>query len=218
MIAHTCLYDFLRDQGGFIAGLLTLVAGGLAYFAGRVQATETRKAAAAQVIAILEQKNQAHDDAVAQIQALERQLEERNREIADQQWRAKVEIVRALAAEAGRLRRYASDRLEVAKSKYSAFPDYLIEREYLVSAPYQIKANDVLNRVGVIEFQGTGIMEAATRLNAMIDVLSSAVEFAGMAGELKWGALIGHLENVILTAETLNERLETWEMKNPVVQ
>jgi hypothetical protein len=36
-------YEFLRDQGSFIAGILTLVGGGLAYFAGRIQATATQK-------------------------------------------------------------------------------------------------------------------------------------------------------------------------------
>jgi hypothetical protein len=86
MTLHGCCYEFLRDQGGFIAGLLTLVAGVLAYFAGCVQATATRESAKAQVVAIRDQMNQAHEDAGAQIQALGRQLEERNREIADLQW------------------------------------------------------------------------------------------------------------------------------------
>jgi hypothetical protein len=74
----------------------------------------------------------------------------------------------------------------------------------------------VLNKVNVTDFAGTGIMEAATMLNSMVDVLSSALESAGVAGELKAGALIGHLKNVSTSALMLKERLDVWETNNPV--
>jgi hypothetical protein len=44
-------YDFFRDQGSMIAGLLALIAGVLAYKAGRVQAAQTRGAAVLQIAA-----------------------------------------------------------------------------------------------------------------------------------------------------------------------
>jgi hypothetical protein len=208
-------YQLFQDQGGFIAGLLTLVAGILAYVAGRVQATATRESARAQVIAIRDQKNQAHEDAVAQFQALERQLEERNREIADMRWKEKVEIVRALATESARLDRFGRDRLLIAESRYSPRPEIPIDVNI---APYQMEAHEVLNKVSVVDFRGTGIMPAATHLNAMVEVLSSALESAGVAGELQGCALIGHLKNVVSSAAELKARLETWEINNPVSQ
>ncbi len=213
MTLHSCLYQFLQDQGSFIAGLLTLSAGVLAYVAGRIQASETKKGAVAQVSAILEQKNQAHVDSVAQVQVLKQQLEERNHEIADLQRRERVEIVCALATESARLDRLARDRLLIAESRYVAQGDIPIDVNI---APYHIKARDILNKVGVEDFRDTGIMPAATHLQAMVDVLSSALESAGVAGELKGGALIGHLKNVISAAWQLKERLELWEMNNPV--
>jgi hypothetical protein len=44
-----CLYEFLRDQGSFIAGVLALIAGIMAYRAGRIQATATNTAAEGQL-------------------------------------------------------------------------------------------------------------------------------------------------------------------------
>jgi hypothetical protein len=105
--------------------------------------------------------------------------------------------------------------LVIAQTRYSSQLDTPIDVNV---APYQMTARDVLNRVGVVDFIGTGIMEAATRLNTMVDVLSSALESAGVAGELNGGALMGHLKNVISSAESLRERLETWEANNPVSQ
>jgi hypothetical protein len=203
-----CLYDFFRDQGSIIAGLLALLAGWIA-FRGAMSAAEQ------QVTAIREQKDQAHADAAAQIEALERQLKERNREIADMRWREKVEIVRALATESARLDRFARDRLLLAEGTYGNALGAPFGRNI---APYQIEARDLLNQVGVLDFSGTGIMQAATLLNTMVDVLSSALESAGVAGELHAGALIGHLKNVISTAAALKARLEEWEANNPVPQ
>jgi hypothetical protein len=52
-------YEFFRDQGSIIAGVLALIAGILAYRAGCVQATETRQAAITQVAAAHEQTKAA---------------------------------------------------------------------------------------------------------------------------------------------------------------
>jgi TolA-binding protein len=116
-LSWQCVYDFFRDQGAILAGILALVAGFIA-FKGAIRAAEK------QVAAVLEQKNQAHDDALAQIQALERQIDQRNREITDIRRREKVEIVRALATESARLDRLARDRLQVAEGLYSDRQDF----------------------------------------------------------------------------------------------
>jgi hypothetical protein len=42
---YRALYEFFRDQGSIIAGLLALLAGYLAYRAGRAQVVETKRAA-----------------------------------------------------------------------------------------------------------------------------------------------------------------------------
>src|SRR6266478_3344247 len=107
-------YEVLRDQGSFIAGILALIGGGLAYFAGRIQATATRQAAAAQVAAIREQKDLAHKDGLAQIEALERQIDQREREINDMRKRVLVDTFAALVAESARIHRIARDLLIVA--------------------------------------------------------------------------------------------------------
>jgi hypothetical protein len=201
-----CIYDFFRDQGSIIAGLLAVVAGWIAV-------KGTMRAADKQVAAIIEQKNQTHDDAVAQIKAVEQQIDQRNREIADMRRREKVEIVRALATESARLDRLAQDRLQLAEgSSFSDRPDSPFGRDI---SPYTISAHDVLNKVNVTDFAGTGIMEAATILNSMVDVLPSALESAGVAGALKASALIGHLRNVSTSALMLKEKLEAWEANNP---
>jgi hypothetical protein len=184
------VYDFFRDQGSILAGLLALIAGIIA-FKGAIRAADK------QVAAVLEQKNQAHDDAIAQIQALERQLDQRNREIADIRRREKLEIVRALATESARLDRFAQDRLAIAQAMYSDRPDVAIGRDI---TPYTISARDVLNKVNVTDFAGTGIMQAATLLNSMVDVLSSALESAGVSGALKASAW----KRAIATAKTSN--------------
>jgi hypothetical protein len=58
----TPVYDFFRDQGSFLAGIVALIAGVLAYLAGYIQASATRKAA-----------DQAHADHQEQMIAIERQ-------------------------------------------------------------------------------------------------------------------------------------------------
>jgi hypothetical protein len=40
---HSCLYEFFRDQGSIIAGLLALAAGILAYLAGISQSQSIRE-------------------------------------------------------------------------------------------------------------------------------------------------------------------------------
>ena len=62
-----CLYNFVRDQGSILAGLLALLAGWIA-FRGAIRAAKQ------QVTAIHEQKDQAHADAVAQIEAVPQQI------------------------------------------------------------------------------------------------------------------------------------------------
>ena len=71
---HSALYEFFRDQGSIIAGLLALIAGLLAYRAGGVQATATRQAAKMQVQAE-QRKNDREVDTVRKSLAIElRQL------------------------------------------------------------------------------------------------------------------------------------------------
>jgi hypothetical protein len=48
---HSCLYEFLRDQGSLIAGILALIAGIFAYRAGKIQARATRESAHIQTAA-----------------------------------------------------------------------------------------------------------------------------------------------------------------------
>jgi len=213
MAEHGFLYVLLRDQGSFIAGILTLFGGGLAYFAGRVQATATREGAAAQVAAIGEQRDLGHEDALAQIEALERQIDQRNREITDLRKRAVFDTIAALAAESARLHRYARDRLQVAEENFSEALDAPVPPNI---AQYRIVADDVLNKVSLADFVGTGIKPSADSLNAMIKILASALESAGIANKLTGGALIGHLKNVIQAAEVLKQHLEKWEIDNPI--
>ncbi len=115
MADHGLLYEVLRD---FNAGILTLIGGGLAYLAGHVQAKATRQAAAAQVVAIRKQMDLAHGDALAQIEALERQIDQRNREIADLQKRTVRDTVAALGAESAYVHRAARDRLSMPKRTF----------------------------------------------------------------------------------------------------
>lgn len=213
MDTHGLLYGWLRDQGSFIAGLLALAAGALAYWAGRIQARVTRESAAAQVKAVNEQAALAHADARSQIDALERQIDQRNRELAELRSRAMVETVRALSTESARIERYARDRITLAEEYHS--PATGVPLGAYVSV-FRIDGADALNNVSVADFRGTGIMPAATRLKAMVDVLASALESAGAIGVLTSDALRGHLTNVITAANALKERLAQWEIDNPV--
>ncbi len=71
---HTALYEFFRDQGSIIAGLLALIAGVLAYRAGLLQARATRTAAEMQT-AVEEQKSKQEVSTVRKSLAIEvRQL------------------------------------------------------------------------------------------------------------------------------------------------
>jgi hypothetical protein len=208
MADHGLFYEVLRD---FNAGILTLIGGGLAYFAGHVQATATRQAAAAQVVAIRKQMDLADGDALAQIEALKRQIDQRNREIADLQKRTVRDTVAALGAESAHVHRCARDRLSIAEENFSETLDAPIPPDV---APYRIVLGDVFSKVSVADFLGTGIRPSADTLNARIRILASALESAGIANKLTGGALIGHLQNVISAAEVLRKHVEKWETDN----
>jgi hypothetical protein len=47
--ACTGLYEFLRDQGSFIGGFFALIAGAIAYWAGKIQAKATNEASNKQI-------------------------------------------------------------------------------------------------------------------------------------------------------------------------
>jgi len=121
--------------------------------------------------------------------------------------------IAALAAESARLHRYARDRLQVAEENFSEALDAPVPPNI---AQYRIVADDVLNKVSLADFVGTGIKPSADSLNAMIKILASALESAGIANKLTGGALIGHLKNVIQAAEVLKQHLEKWEIDNPI--
>jgi hypothetical protein len=52
---HVDWYELFKDQGSFIGGVLTLLAGAAAYLAGQMQARATKSSADLQVAAIKEQ-------------------------------------------------------------------------------------------------------------------------------------------------------------------
>jgi len=56
------LYNFFRDQGSIIAGVLALIAGWIAYRAGHVQATATKNAAVIQIEAAQRRDERELDD------------------------------------------------------------------------------------------------------------------------------------------------------------
>jgi hypothetical protein len=199
--AWGCWYAILRDLGSFIAGILALAAGIFAYYAGRLQATATR-----------EQKNQAHADAEAQRRLLEQQIAQRDREISEASRRAQFDLLKTLGAESARLDRLARDRHLLAQGRAGAFPRVTQPQ----IAAYQIERAPVLMSVGPLDFRGSGIMQAASTLSAMVEVLNSALNSAGHLGELETNALVGHLDNVAQHAQALRKRLEDWEIAHPL--
>jgi hypothetical protein len=212
MCEHSVVYEFLRDLGSFIAGILALIAGFLAYYAGYRQAKAARDAAAAQVEAIRAQRDQAHADAQDEINALRKQAATAQRRAEAAEWGRRVQIVKLLGAESTRLARLGRDRLELTRKRYGESLDKAINTDV---APYFIESRSILRQVDAISFSGYQIMPAASILNAMVDVLDSALTSAGVLGELTGSALIGHLENVIKAAQKLREHLERWEAENP---
>jgi hypothetical protein len=62
---HSAVYEFFRDQGSIIAGLLALLAGVLAYWAGRSQATETREQSNYMKSTAAESDRRAREDLLA---------------------------------------------------------------------------------------------------------------------------------------------------------
>lgn len=213
MCEHSVVWEILRDMGSFFAGICALIAGCVAYYAGYQQAKAARDAATAQVAAVRAQRDQAHVDAQDQVNALREQIATAEYRAEEAEKKRRVEIVKLLAAESARLDRLARDRAELTRKRYGESPNNAIHKDV---APYLIEARSILRDVDPSSFSGYHIMPAASILNAMVDVLNSALTSAGVLGELTGGALIGHLENVIKAAQNLREHLDRWEAENPV--
>jgi hypothetical protein len=64
---YCAVYEFTNDQGSIIAGLLALLAGGLAYWAGSSQATATREQVDYMKSAAAESDRRAREDLLASL-------------------------------------------------------------------------------------------------------------------------------------------------------
>ncbi len=192
MCSHGIVWEFFRDQGGIIAGVFALIAGGMAYMVGQKQATATTQAAATQVAAVN-----------AQNQILQQQLRDARQAAETRAETDRRTIIFALSIEAARINRLARDRLLVAQNRYldesSTAP---IHREI---EPYVIEAGEVLRHFNVLSLGNTDLTRAASQLNSMVDILNSALTSAGRVSLLSVNALIGHIRNIITTSERLRD-------------
>jgi hypothetical protein len=164
-------YLWLKDLGSFGAGILSLMAGVLAYFAGRIQASATKRAAREQVEAT---KAAASD----QVWAMHQQLSEQRDAAREHDRRSGHALAMALSIEAAHVKMLVQIRyFALSKMKAVNNSDALDHAITTVLFPMPIELN-LRNDVNLDSILNPEIGTAARVLIASIDRLNGYVRFS----------------------------------------
>ena len=164
-------YLWLKDLGSFGAGILSLVAGVLAYLAGRIQASATKRAAREQVEAT---KSAASD----QVWAMHQQLSQQRDAAREHDRRAGHALAMALSMEAAhvkmlvQIRYFALSKMKVVNN--SPALDHTITSA-LFPMPSELNLRNDVNLDSILNPE---IGTAARVLIASIDRLNGYVRFS----------------------------------------
>ncbi len=170
-------YVILRDLGCFLAGILALIAGILAWAGGRHQAKVTRQAAEAEIAALSEQLAQ----------------QKRSREIDDNRRREDLRF--ALAGEAARIGELVAHRYRVIPLEYG--PGRLETIARSACEIFKIHASPILrSSAGASLLLDKEMVAAASLLDDAVDALNSLLAVEGALGRLPAIELMNAFEAV----------------------
>jgi hypothetical protein len=195
------LYRVLTDLGGFLAGILALIAGFLVYAGGARQARAVRKAAAEQVAALREQMAQSR----------------RSAQDADQQRRQDLRF--ALGLEAARVSEFVAHRYRVIPMEYGPGKLETIARSACETFKID-KAPILRDSPGATALLEQDLIAAAVSLDEKIDAVNSLLAVEGALGRLPAIGLMTAFEDVTeaaqrLRAATVNGTEATAERDEP---
>lgn len=183
----TNVYRVLTDLGGFIAGILALLAGIIAYAGGVRQAKAARAAADAEIAAIREQ--------MAQQKYLTEEADQRHRE----------DLRFALAREAARVGELVAHRYRVIPMEYGPGKLETIPRS--ACDTFKVAASSILRTsAGASALLDKDVVAAAVLLDDRVDELNSLLVVDGALGRLPAVGLMTALENVTEAAQRLRAR------------
>jgi hypothetical protein len=194
-------YRILTDLGGFLGGILALIAGLLAYAAGVRQARAVRKAADKQIAAIRQQ------------------IEQSKRSTEDADHRRREDLRFALALEAARISEFVAHRYRVIPMEYGPGKLETIARS--ACETFKIgKAAILRDSPGATALLEKEIIAAAVFLDEKIDEVNSLLAVEGALGRLPAIGLMTAFENVTdaaqrLRASTMNGAEGTSEPDDP---
>jgi hypothetical protein len=195
------VYRVLTDLGGFLAGILALIAGFLVYAGGARQARAVRRAAAEQIAALQEQMAQS----------------QRSTQDADQRRRQDLRF--ALALEAARVSEFVAHRYRVIPMEYGPGKLETIARSACETFKIE-KAAILRDSPGATGLLEQDIIAAAVSLDEKIDAANSLLAVEGALGRLPAIGLMTAFENVTeaaqrLRAATMNGAVATAEPEEP---
>jgi hypothetical protein len=180
----TSAYRILTELGGFVGGVLALIAGLLAYAAGARQARATGRAA---------------DE---QIAAMRVQMEGLKRTTDDADERRREDLRFALAREAARIGEFVAHRYRVIPMEYGPGKLETIARS--ACETFKIEQAVVLRDTpGATALLEKEIIAAAVFLDEKIDEVNSLLAVEGVLGRLPAVGLMTAFENVTDAAQRL---------------
>lgn len=186
--ALAAIYQTLSDLGGFIAGVLALIAALIVYAAGRNQARVARAAADATIAALREQgeQRQRRRDAI--------------RDAADERRRADLRF--ALAREAARVSELAAHRYRTIPLEYG--PGRLETVSRTACDIFRIVPSSLLRRLtGAATLLDRDTLASATALDDAVDALNSLLAVDGALGRLAAEDLLTAFETILEAAKRL---------------
>jgi hypothetical protein len=170
-------YQVLTDLGCFLAGILALIAGILAWAAGRHQARITREAADAEIAALRGEGERL----------------KRLRETDDNRRREDLRF--ALAGEAARVGELVAHRYRMLPLEYG--PGRLETIARSACDVFKLHASSILrNSAGASMLLDRDIVAAAAALDDSVDAVNSLLAVEGTLGRLPAVELMNAFENV----------------------
>ena len=178
---HGPVYEFFKDQGSLVAGVLALIAavigGGFVYWAGKLQ-----------------------------VSAVRRQLKHMQDAALEHDRRARLDLLNKLDAEAAEMVRLANMKKRIAERHYS--PQHVTVPEvfaqvFPMSGP-EIEAPEFATLVP------EEVRLAARELWTSVNELNSLIHVSGRVGNLLWQELIEALQKVRDRAANLQGTLREY--------
>jgi hypothetical protein len=165
---HSAVYEFLRDQGSIIAGLLALIAaalaGGLTYRVG-----------------------------LSQVRSMREQLEQMKSAAAEHDQRSRNDLLAMFDREASQIEMLATMRRKVAEMHAGSIAHITVPMEFAVA--FRIPWTDV-EGPGISTLIPGKIRLAEIELRASVDQLNSLIDVKVPTNRLQWGELVEALEKI----------------------